>query len=165
VRHAEVSKDHAPRLEGFRLKRFHGAARSLDATSSSSTYCLEGHLRWDNAGRFEIEASAALSWPLDSLTPLVLLPCSLSVRICSVDALIRVTLPDAHCRQLEISLVQDAYGLDLEVESTIGHKAKLRNVEPVAKLIAALLRKTIEDELVWPNRIPIEIPSLSDLII
>lgn len=159
----ELTPGQVPRIDGFRLRRFLGAPRTLDGPSS--TYCLEGRLRWEDAGRFHVDASPAFTWPPASAQPLVLLPCSLGVRLVAVEAVVRIALPDGHCRQLELSLVPEAYAMELEVDSSIGHRAKLRNTEQVARLLAAVLRKAIEDSLVWPNRIPIEIPKLSDLIV
>lgn len=164
MRKFELTAGQVPRIQGFRLKRFLGAPLTLGG--APSTYCLEGKLRWEEAGHFEIEAAPAFTWPAASSTqPLIMLPCSLGVRLVSVEAMVRIALPDDQCRQLELSLVPDQYTLELEVESSIGHVAKLRNAEQVARLLSAVLRKAIEDGLVWPNRIPIEIPKLSDLIV
>ena len=156
-----MTPEEVPRIEGFRLKKFFGVPLTLEG--SPSTYCLEGRLHWCNAGHFEVEAAAALIWP--GSNPLVLLPCSISVKFLSIDALVRIALPDRHSTMLEISLVPDKFSLDLEIESSIGHRSKLRNVEKISQLLAAVIRKAIEDGIVWPNRIPVQVPKLSELML
>jgi hypothetical protein len=156
-----LTPEEVPRIEGFRLKKFFGVPLTLDG--SPSTYCLEGRLHWRNAGLFEVEAAAALIWPGEN--PLVMLPCSISAKLLSIDALVRIALPDRNSTMLEISLVPDQYSLELEIESSIGHRAKLRNVEKISQLLAALIRKAIEDGLVWPNRIPVQVPKISELLL
>lgn len=143
------------------MKKFFGVPLTLEG--SPSTYCLEGRLHWRNAGHFEVEAAAALLWP--GSNPLVILPCSISVKFLSIDALVRIALPDRHSTMLELSLVPDQFSLELEIESSIGHRSKLRNVEKISQLLAMVIRKALEDGLVWPNRIPVQVPKLSDLML
>lgn len=161
VKKVELMPESMPRIGGFRLKKFFGVPKTLEG--SPSTYCLEGRLKWEDVGQFEVEAAGALSWP--GSHPLVLLPCSLGVKILAVDALVRISFPDDKATELEISLVPEQFSLDLEVDSSIGYKSKLKNVEKVTQLLALVVRKSLEDNLVWPNRIPILIPNLSDLLV
>lgn len=149
-----------PKIDGFRLKKFFGAAKTLEG--SPSTYCLEGRLLWNNIGHIEVEAAAALNWPSD--VPLVLLPCSVSVKIISLEATVRLAFPDNLSNQLELSLVPEQYSLEMEIESSIGYRSKLKNVEKISQLIASLIRQALEDNLVWPNRIPLVVPKFSEML-
>lgn len=160
VDRCELTPGEAPVIEWVRLRRFHGAALTLDGPPS--TYCLEAKVRWVNAGHFGFEAAAALNWPEGS--PIVLLPCALSAKILALEAVVRVSFPDTQARLLEVSLVPEQYAAELEIESSFGHRAKLRNVEKLAQLLAVGIRAGLEDSLVWPARVAVEAPRLAELL-
>lgn len=159
----ELNPDAMPQIEGFRLRKFFGMAKTLQ--DGPSTYCLEGRLRWREAGELQVDAAAcAVCWPTFD-HPLIILPASVTVRLISLDAMVRLAFPDKASGRLELSLVPEEYSLELEIESSIGHRAKLKNVEKVSQLIGSLLRGALEEQLVWPNRVVIEVPRLSDLLV
>lgn len=52
------------------------------------------------------------------------------------------------------------YQLELQVESLIGSRSKLKNVSKVAKLVESRLRKVFDERCVFPNEQKVYLPSL-----
>lgn len=169
MKRLELSRDTLPRFAELQVKRFYGGLpKALDEVISD--YCIEGRLVWPNAGNLEVEATATVNWP--SANPLLMLPCQLSVQVKNIDARFRLTFPEetsnktprSYMSRMELSLIPDEFGIDLDIGSSIGHRAKLNNVQKIGQLLATLIREGLHEHLVWPNRVSIEVPTPVELI-
>jgi hypothetical protein len=169
VKRLELSKQTLPRLAELQVKRFYGGLpKSLDEVLSD--YCIEGRLVWPDAASLEIEACATVNWP--SNHPFVMLPCQLSVHVRNIDARFRLTFPGEsfsltprpYMSRLDFSLIPDEFRIDLDIGSSIGHRAKLNNVQKIGQMLGTLIREGLQENVVWPNRVSVEVPTPADLI-
>ena len=169
MKRLELSRETLPRLAELQVKRFYGGLpKALDEVLSD--YCVEGRLVWPDAGNVEVEACTTVNWPSDH--PLMMLPWQLSMHVKGIDARFRLTFPEEsfsltprpYMSRLDLSLIPDEFRIDLEIGSSIGHRAKLNNVQKIGQMLATLIREGLHENLVWPNRVSMEVPTPVELI-
>lgn len=112
----------------------------------------ELRVEWEEPAELVVDSSLTICWPPNN--PMVTLPFSFTFTAKALEATLRIELDNlGGSRRMSISLLPEAFCLDLDIHSLVGHRSKLKDVPKLTAIISNRIRQAICQHILFPNRV------------